>query len=238
MTGVQTCALPIWDFYVDDVMTGSSSLEAVLQMKSQLVQLLEMAHFPLVKWVSNCPAIIETVSKGQREILQPQLLNTDEGVKALGLFWNPVSDQFFFRVNLTPHVKEMTKRSMLSDVAKLYDPLGWLAPVIVKAKILLQSLWKQNLGWDQPLPDELRHDWLHIRSGLFALQDLRIDRHVADNGESTLQVHGFCDASQAAYAAAVFIRSQDAHGAFHTRLVRAKTRVAPVKTVSIPRLEL
>ena len=114
---------------------------------------------------------------------------------------------------------EWTKRALISDIAKTFDVLGWFAPVIVKAKILLQCFWEEGLGWDDTT---LGQAWLKWRQlSLF----------------HTVQLHGFSDASEIAYAVVVYLRLVNVTGYVHISLIMAKTKVTPIKSLSIPRLE-
>ena len=139
-----------------------------------------------------------------------------------------------------PHIECMTKRSLVSDVAKTFDALGWYSPTIVKAKVLLQTLWLEGIGWDECVPDAVLEEWSKWRRELPLLSTHCISRCYYPK-EATIvstQLHGFSDASEKAYAAAVYLRMEDTNGVIHTSLVISKTRVAPIKRVTIPRLEL
>ena len=133
-----------------------------------------------------------------------------------------------------------TKRTLASDIAKTFDVLGWFAPVIIKAKILLQRLWEEGLGWDDPVPSAVERAWLEWRQELGLLVNEHIPRcyHPKEVEIAYRQLHGFSDASEAAYAGVVYLRLVDTAGCIHTSLVMAKTKVAPIKRLSVPRLEL
>lgn len=131
----------------------------------------------------------------------------------------------------------ITKRSILSQTAKLYDPLGWLAPVVVRAKIIFQTTWLRHLDWDEPLDETDAAAWLQLREGLPQLEQVKVSRWVRTVSDLT-EIHGFADASERAYAAVIYLRSLDEHGRVTTSLITAKTKVAPIKQVSLPRLEL
>ncbi|CAH2226403.1 jg22167, partial [Pararge aegeria aegeria] len=140
----------------------------------------------------------------------------------------------------------ITKRSILSDVARLFDPFGWLAPVIVMAKVLIQKLWLCSLGWDDELPVELREEWMKYRGELIHLQHLKIPRWLkTTNNNKDVQIHGFADASTQAYAAVVYLRivetstnDTEGHDVVHVTMIASRTKIAPLKQLSVPRLEL
>ena len=139
-----------------------------------------------------------------------------------------------------PPLSNMTKRSLVSDIAKLFDILGWFSPVIVKMKILLQQLWELKLSWDDPVPQHVYDTWLQWRSELSLISKRHIDRCYFPKTAviSSMQLHGFSDASERAYAGVIYLRMSDAEGHIFVSLVMSKTKVAPIKRITIPRLEL
>ncbi|XP_036345881.1 uncharacterized protein LOC118755141 [Rhagoletis pomonella] len=145
--------------------------------------------------------------------------------------WSPDTDEFQIATKLPESCSEPTKRSMLSTTAKIFDPLGLVSPSVVLFKILLQETWCQGVDWDTKLPPTLSDHWKKI------LSNVRIPRQIAPAGVS-IEIHGFADASSSAYAAAVYSRSKLSDDSFVVNLIAAKTRVAPLKRLSIPRLEL
>lgn len=154
--------------------------------------------------------------------------------------WDRASDSFRVRVT-NPRTADPTpsKRFVLSRIARLFDPLGWVAPVPIFAKIFIQNLWVRGLDWDEPLPEDLAASWRDFQAKQSGLEVLRVPRWVHTGADHTLlQVHGFSDASKRAYAATVYLRAVGANGEIHTSLLAAKTKVDPVKTVSVPRLEV
>ncbi len=139
-----------------------------------------------------------------------------------------------------PPFDNVTKRSLESDVAKTYDILGWFAPTTIKMKILLQSLWEEAIGWDDPVPLYVKETWLKWRLELPNLSLKHIPRCYFDTEMciSSTQLHGFLDASELAYSAVVYLRLTDTSNYIQVSLVMFKTKVAPIKRLSIPRLEL
>ena len=127
---------------------------------------------------------------------------------------------------------------MLSEVARLFDPLGWLALVISAAKILIQRLWINKVDLDQPVDDQTLTAWLQLRRELPKLEELQISRWLGTFSTSRFTLHGFADASHAAYAAVVYLVVTEEGRVPSATILTAKTKLAPIKTVSIPRLEL
>lgn len=134
------------DFYMDDLMTGSDNITDAVELQRQLIGLSEARGLKLSKWVSNNNHILESVPANEREIDTPLELHLDESIKTLGLAWNPSADCFQYRVNLLAASSTNTKRNILSEVASLFDLLGFLAPVVIAAKIFLQALWAEGVA--------------------------------------------------------------------------------------------
>lgn len=222
--------------YVDDIFFGASNLNLCRDIRDQLMSITQSGGFPLHKWSSNNEALLYDLPVQTR--VQSYHIELEEAshLKVLGIRWTPVEDNFSFRVNpdIPPH---LTKRSLLSHVAKLYDPLGWLSPVIIVGKILMQQLWLAEVDWDSPLPAELSRRSHDFCQKLILLSEVRVPRWLHTLSNSTIELHGFSDASQSAYAAAVYIRARTEHQ-ITVALLASKSKVAPLKTQSIPRLEL
>lgn len=210
---------------MDDLMTGSDNITDAVELQRQLIGLSEARGFKLSKWVSNNNHILESVPANEREIDTPLELHLDESIKTLGLAWNPSADCFQYRVNLPAASSTNTKRNILSEVASLFDPLGFLAPVVIAAKIFLQALWAEGVAWDQPLPQHLATRWLEYRGALPLLNDLNIPRWLGFcQNNKNHQLHGFCDASESAYAAVIYLKSIDSASNISVRLVTARTK--------------
>lgn len=221
--------------YVDDIFGGADSHNEAKQVVQHLIGLCEAGGFPLQKWSSSHPEILpKTSDELQHTVeIEPVLC------KILGLVWKPASDSFHFSSLTTSNASALTKRVVSSEVARLYDPLGLIAPILVKAKIILQELWLVKKGWDDPLPLELQQRWTNFRSQLRELEQISISRWIGNvRSEPLVEIHGFSDASQQAMAAAIYTRIPTENGKFVTRLVCSKSKVAPIKRLSIPRLEL
>ena len=165
----------------------------------------------------------------------------NEYTKTLGIEWNISTDEFRLTINQSPlNATTITKRIIVSDVAKVFDVLGWFSPVTVKMKILLQRLWEAKLDWDDPIPDDLLQIWSQWRSELPLLTTLHVPRCYFSSKKYPMmtQLHGFSDASEDAYSGVVYLRIEDSAKEVHTALVISKTKVSPIKRLSIPRLEL
>nr|CAI5862751.1 unnamed protein product [Callosobruchus analis] len=131
-----------------------------------------------------------------------------------------------------------TKRNILSSVARCYDPLGIVAPVLFALKLLIKEMWRFNLDWDIEAPISIQNRWTKIRSEWDELKFFEINRYLQVKKEIPVILIGFADASQVGYGGVVYLRSQTARGKATVALVCAKSRISPSKLVSIPRLEL
>ena len=221
--------------YVDDILAGADDVETAKAIQREVIGILNAGGFPLDKWAGNVPDLLPMPT------LETKVFQESEVHGALGLQWHPSHDTLSIRgpsIPLEDAETSWTKRTVLSEVARLFDPLGWLAPVLIRAKIILQDLWLAGVDWDDAISNELAQRWLELRRELRTLDTITIPRwvHYAPTGVE-LEIHGFCDASERAYAAAVYLRVQRT-STVHSRLLVVKTKVAPVKLLSIPRLEL
>jgi len=163
----------------------------------------------------------------------------NEGViKALGLLWDSTTDKLNFCVPLNQDTA-LTKRSVLRAIASIYDPLGLLSPITIQCKIFLQQLWQLKVNWDEPLPTELQKQWQRLQHKLPIIKSIQIDRLVISKHKlERMEIHGFSDASEVAYGACIYLRSIDVLGNITNKLLCSKSRVAPLKKLSLPRLEL
>lgn len=230
------------DFYVDDLLSGCQSLEHAINVKNELVSALESHGMPLRKWISNNTGFLESLPSQHVQTHTNLELNDQcemPSVKTLGLNWNPNSDEFFFNVNVSEQ-QCSTKRQISSLAAKLFDPLGWVSPATVSIKIFLQALWIKKFGWDDELTDVILNEWNKLYQQLFMLSKVRLPRclNLFDGVQNHIQVHGFSDASESAYGAAIYIRVSRSNEVKTVNLATSKSKVAPLKQVSLARLEL
>ncbi|XP_072400968.1 uncharacterized protein [Diabrotica undecimpunctata] len=154
--------------------------------------------------------------------------------KTLGIYWDAQEDKIHYSINTTMHAK-ITNRSVLSMIPQVFDPLGLMGPVVPKSKLIMQSLWKLKIHWDE---SDLHTAWVNYRRNFDIIQNIHINKQVICSNPQRIELHCFTDASEAAYGAAVYLRSTDKSGNHHVGLLCAKTRVASLKVLSMPRLEL
>ncbi|XP_026829830.1 uncharacterized protein LOC113563037 [Ooceraea biroi] len=216
-------------------------------LATDLDRICKAGGFPLKKWSVNHAAILEEIPEEDR-LHQERWWQSEESHSTLGLRWHPFDDSFSFKIELPP-VGTITKRSVLtvlSRSAKIFDPLGWLSPATVRAKIYFQATWLLGFDWDASLPDKDARRWRDFFSEVRSLEEIRVPRWMAggttDDDCTTdgcqLQIHGFADASERAYRAVIYLRTEAPEGSIQVRLIAAKIRVAPLKQITLPRLEL
>ena len=228
-------------FYVDDCLTGADDIKTAASLLSQLQGLFARGDFLLCKWNSNEVTVLQGIAPELCECGDVHSISdTNDYTKTLGLEWNTVTDQFRLTVSDFPATEVVTKRILVSDIAKVFDVLGWFSPATICMKILLQRLWEQGVDWDDSVPKEIEEDWRRWRSELSHLSTMGIPRcyFPKEVAVHSVQLHGFSDASENAYAGVVYLRVSDTSGNVHLTLVTSKTKVAPIKRLSIPRLEL
>ncbi|CAG4948130.1 unnamed protein product [Colias eurytheme] len=149
-------------FYMDDLIHGTHSLQAAKQLQTDMINLLKKGGFHLRKWKSNSPELLKHVDVN----IQHQDcfdFKQVESTKTLGLGWDPQNDNFIFQSKLNTCTK-LTKRSLLSEISKIFDPLGWLSPLTTKLKILFQDVRRENLAWDQLVPQHISEKWCKIKT--------------------------------------------------------------------------
>ena len=224
------------NLYVDDLLTGADSTGEACSIIHDASSVMKQASMPLAKWVSNSAEVADVL---QREF-QDKCLQA-ASIKVLGIKWLAASDVFSFSVASLPEGVCVTKRIVLSFFSRLFDPLGFTAPFAMLAKCLFQELWSLGLQWDDELPEEYKIQFLQWVDGLEILQRWTIPRSytgVGWTGVKKIQLHGFGDASPKGYGACIFLRAEMVDGSVATSLVIAKAKIAPLKKLTLPRLEL
>jgi Pao retrotransposon peptidase/Family of unknown function (DUF5641)/Putative peptidase (DUF1758)/Integrase core domain/Integrase zinc binding domain len=225
------------DFYVDDLMTGTDTISEAIKLQAQMITLMSRGGFKLHKWCANDPKILENIDESLKE--KQVLINQEDTIKTLGMRWIPFEDSFIFIIEESEELKVHTKRTVLSDIAKLFDPIGLLGPVVVRAKIFMQHLWIKKLDWDQLLPENEQIAWKNYRKQLVNLNKIKIKRFNGRIPDAKLiELHGFADASSEAFGACVYLRVIDNTNNVSVKLLASKSRITPIKQQSIVRMEL
>ncbi len=224
--------------YMDDSLDSTRTDEEAIEFYNQLDQLWKLAGMEPRKWVSNSCSVLDNIPSEKRAAQVDLEQGTMPSIKTLGVLWLAKYDVFSFQVEVVLQM-QFTKRSLLSRVAKIFDPLGFLSPFVLRAKILLQELWTQDLGWDDPVVDDSYREAKAWLEELEDLKSIKIPRCLHMTGdEEFMTIHTFVDASKVAYGAVCYLRIENLNGRIEVNIIASKTRVAPLTPVSIPRLEL
>ncbi|GFY15303.1 integrase catalytic domain-containing protein [Trichonephila clavipes] len=207
--------------YVDDVISGADDISQALKVSKDAETIMKNASMKLRKWNSNDQTLMRTWEKEGLEAhpRHPDDSSKIPSSKVLGIPWDVVHDYFTIDVKGLLQLdtsKPITKRIVLQSAGKIYDPVGFLSPYTIRLKCLLQELWLRKLSWDDELPPDI---------------------HAVCGDSSEVQIHTFSDASKKAYGAAAFLRVKH-KDRVSVDLVTSKSRVAPLKRLSLPRLEL
>lgn len=225
--------------YVDDILCGANSVSELLTIKNELISLLKLGNFSLHKWCSNSTEFMQEFN------LDSEITNYSFDVegcsnKVLGISWNPRQDYFSVSLPKDINIYPITKRNVLSVIAQIYDPLGFVAPLVIIAKIFMQKLWLAKVQWDEPLTTLLKQEWLTFSRNILELSELKISRclFVGNNEIKTIELHGYSDSSLKAYGCCIYLRVIYQNNQVSCNLISAKSRVSPLRTVSLPRLEL
>ena len=230
------------NFYMDDCLKSVASVDKAIKLVSDIQRLLNQGGFHIAKWISNSRDVIKSVpiearSKSVMDLdLDQDNLPSD---RALGVQWLVDSDEFGFHIDRTD--KPITRRGILSLISSVYDPLGFLAPFTFTGKRILQDLCKLKIDWDDPIPELESEKWNEWLQDLEKLTSFRVKRCLKPSHYGNLvssELHHFADASEIGYGTVSYIRMEDESGEIHCSFLLGKSRVTPLKQVTIPRLEL
>lgn len=222
------------DFYMDDLMSSADKNEEAIKLQQEITHILAEAGLQLRKWSSNSMKLLNAIPAEHKEGAQT---DGEASISTLGLRWFNISDEFGFKMNPFKDVKMLTKRAILSEITKMYDPLGLIAPFTILCKILMQKLWIADLEWDNPVPEEIATEWENLKEQIPILLNFRLKRWIKFKSDAKIELHGFADASEQAYGAQIYAKIIE-NDEIHSNIIAAKTRVTPLSKQSIPRLEL
>ena len=222
--------------YVDDQLDSDDSAEALLSRTRRVIAIHQSGGFHIGKWASNEPSILRQLGATPTE----EVIMVSSKTSVLGLNWLTVTDALSFRWR-TEIVGPLegslpTKRQLLRIAMSVYDPLGLIGFITVLPRIILREVWRSGEDWDQEINEGLREDWNVWLECLTKLAELKVPRWYGNLGRR-VELHVFVDASDKATAAVLYVRSQDPERPRGT-LVASKCKAAPLRTKSIPRLEL
>lgn len=184
----------------------------------------------MAKQRSNCPAIMSYV-------VEDKLVPEEDSASLLGVEWDHKNDMFRFKVRRRTQPDVVSKRLMTSEAARIYDPMGWVSPVTIDAKWFIQEWWRKQNDWDAPLPEDLQKRRKRYYDEIQTLDQVQVPRWLGSSTSAKMQVHVYCDALTKGYGAAAYVRAKTSNG-WRARLLFSRSRIAPIKAVTIPRLEL
>ncbi|KAI2647089.1 Gag-Pro-Pol polyprotein [Labeo rohita] len=231
-------------FYVDNCLQSIPTADEAKRLIDKMRPLLASGGFEIRQWATNVPTVVQhlpTKARSESIELWLQHNHSDPLEPALGLMWHCLEDSLGYRHRaLAEH--QPTMRYIYKVLATQYDPLGFSIPFTTRAKVLVQRLWARPRGWDDPnLPADLLEKWNVWEKELLDLSKLKLPRCYLpadfDVETSRFSLHVFGDASEVAYGSVAYLRAEQ-HGKIHTAFVMARSRVAPKRQLSMPRLEL
>ncbi|XP_057671252.1 uncharacterized protein LOC130902982 [Diorhabda carinulata] len=230
------------DFYMDDYLVSVKDIKSACFLMKDVYNILLSGGFRLRQWSSNNEQILNFVSQLEPSTKTDYIIKDEQSCsKTLGTVWNFSEDILKYVTNPESgpdHYKIFTKRRILSVISQIFDILGLKGPVITRAKLFMQKLWGLIIGWDDPVPDNVLISWLQFYNSLKLIEKLKISRHILITDFISIEMHVFTDASQYAYGTPINFRSMNSLDTVNVNLVCSKSRVAPLKVISIPRLEL
>lgn len=226
------------DFYMDDLLTGADAAEDLVKIQNEVSYILSTAGFELRKWLCNNQDVLNAFRINTNLDVSVLHIGEDEPNKTLGVYWNSIKDSIQYVIDSDSTDRTVTKRIILSVICQIFDPLGLLAPIIIVGKLIIQELWKLKISWDHAVPTGLYNQWSSFIKELHIINKFNIPRQVCFSDNMTIELHGFSDSSQRAYGACLYVRCILSSGRILSNLLCAKSRVAPLKQVSLPRLEL
>lgn len=230
------------NFYVDDGLASVSTEAEAIRLVREAQALCITGNLRLHKLVSNSRAVMTAIPRSEQcSSLQKLNLDTDDlpHERSLGVIWDTNKDCLTFE--FTDYAKPDTRRGVLSTVASIFDPLGFIAPFTMKGKSILQEICRSKAEWDEPLDERTLRKWTAWKNCVQDVQKINVPRCIKapDFGEvATAELHTFSDASNTGYGQCSYIRLVDTTRRVHVSLLASKARVAPIKAVTIPRLEL
>ena len=219
--------------YMDDICESVQNEADALKLTSDIDSVLKTGGFKIKEWIHKSSES-STSESSECNFVGPQ-------EKVLGVTWNTKHDTLTYKVFLKDYnqFNPLTKRKILSRISEIFDPIGFASPVIIKAKIMMQHLWQKGYDWDENLPSDLENKWFSMFEEIKLINNVNIPRCLTiDSVFGNPMLCVFCDASDDAFGTCIYIRWKISETNFETRFVAAKSRVTPLKKLTIPKLEL
>lgn len=234
--------------YMDDQLDSTKTEQQAIALIKDVIAINSQANFEMHGWASNSKNVLKTVSRAEQNSGREMRLCDKNGGKVLGLYWDTGSDDLKFNCGLEKIPAEILngvvkpkKREFLRFSMSVFDPLGLLAPFTVTSKMIMKKIWQSGIHWDDEIRDEEQADFMVWLGKLAKVAECRIPRCVTpiSDQDASAQLHVFCDASLAAFAAVAYLRFETNTGQIYVSLLIAKNRIAKLKPArDIPQLEL
>ena len=229
------------NFYVDDLLKSVAQEDQAIQLIENVKAICLSGGFKLTKFLSNNKRVLQSIPEEDRRkgVKDKDLVGDLPSEQALRVLWNTEIDNLGFKVTLKQ--KPMTRRGLLSIISSVYDPLGLSAPFLLQGRLLNQELCRANLGWDEVIPEKIQIQWTKWEKKLKQLEKIAVERCYKPAIFGTLvecSLHHFADACEYGYGQVSYLRLVDNNGRIHCSLMIGKARVAPLKVMTIPRMEL
>ena len=224
--------------YMDDSLDSAENDDQGIRLYHELKDLWTKANMQARKWVYNSSKVMAEIPEENRAVEMTISEDNTPTTKTLGLSWNSKDDVFTIPMASPPRL-QITKRNVLRKIATVVDPLGFISPFVVVAKMLLQELWSRRYGWDDEIQDELAIrivTWFNHSESLSTVAIPRCLRFALPVKKK--EIVTFVDASKAAYGAVSYLRTEYEDDQVSSRLIAAKSKAAPLNPTTIPRLEL
>ena len=225
--------------YVDDCLVSTPTPQEAIDLIAGIKDLCNKGGFHLKDWVSNSKDVMESIPEQDRAQVYEQNLDIHSEVnRALGIVWSVINDTFEFKVNIDEAV--INRRGILRIVSSLYDPLGLVAVFTLPVKVILRRLCQLKLGWDDDIPEKEKKEFMRWLESISLLQNIKVPRCIKKLSpyNAKAQLHCFADASENGYGVAIYVRFEYSDNSIHCSLLIGKSRVAPLKKITIPKLEL
>lgn len=188
--------------YVDDLMSGANTIAEARAIRDELITLLKQGGFAIRQWASNDERVINDLDLNA--VHKNFVADADRSLKTLGVSWRARDDKFYYTTHPINPSEKWTKRGILSEIAKIFDPIGLLGPTILYAKRIMQDLWRSGLQWDESVSQTIHTEWSLFVNQMKTLEQMSFERKVLIDGYRDVQIHGFCDASERGYGACIY----------------------------------
>ena len=226
-------------FYMDNWLVSFPAADEAISTAKRLTEALKIGGFPLTQWATSDDEVKSAlIGQQQKETSLNMDLDAEPIERTLGLVWDFHRDAFVLGAKAEADGK--TKRDIMKSIYSIFDPLGFLAPIVFQAKVLMQDIWRHKYDSDEKLPPGLTDRWARWAGSLPSLSGLILERCISPqrNNIASIELHVFGVASEMGYGAVAYARFLLQDDTAEVRFLISKARVAPLKFMTIPRLEL